>query len=105
MTLDEFLEAHPEFNGTVDPSYISATLAQATRRCDPAVYGKTIDDAIGWMTGDLLARSPMGGATRLEPGDTTIYELELNRLIEESGAGMALVAGGSAVLPGRFGCR
>ena len=103
MTLDQFLDAHPEFNGTVDPVLISSMLAQATRRCDPTVFRTTIDDAIGWKTCILLDRSPLGFNTRLEAGVSSIYELEFDKLVLESGAGMALVAGSNPVLPGRFG--
>lgn len=102
MTLDQFLIAHPEFNA-VNPNLVSAMLAQATRRCDPSVFGKVIDDAIGWKTCILLDRSPEGFNTRLEAGVSSIYEIEFDNLTLESGAGMALVAGNNPVLPGRFG--
>ncbi len=105
VTYDVFIQAHPEFS-QVNPTLVDALIAQATRRTDPSVFRATTDDYIGWLTGKLLFdRSPEGFNTRLEAGETSIYEMECNRLIEESGDGMASVAGGQPLLPGRFGCR
>lgn len=104
MTLDAFLIAHPEFS-QVNPTLIDATLAQATRRADPRVFGAVTDDYIGWLTAKLLAESPEGLGTRLEPGVTSVYAQQCDLLIQEAGAGIAIVAGAAPLLPGRFGCR
>ena len=103
VNYDDFISAHPEFS-EINPVLVSAMLAQATRRCDPNVFRTTINDAIGWNTCILLDRSPLGFGTRLEAGVSSIYELEFEKLVLESGAGMALVAGNNPILPGRFGC-
>ena len=100
-TFDQFNQSFPEFiSGQVNPSLIAAMLAQATRRLSPYVFGVTYQDAVGYLTAHLLQISPLGFGTRLEPGQTTVYEVALNRLIEEAGVGTPVTAGGGYGWPG-----
>jgi hypothetical protein len=81
MTIDEFLEAFPEFAPTYaqNPDQVAAALTTVGRYVSDS-WGESRDEIIGLECAARLAASPVGRAAQLsgEDGGST-YTRELNR--------------------------
>lgn len=93
MDIATFIAFRPEF-AEVDATVIQSALDEASRRTPSSVWGTFTDDGVSLLAADIITESPMGGATRLQPGDTSTYRRRYDELAEIVGCGAFLVAGG-----------
>jgi hypothetical protein len=54
VTATTFVDRFPEFTN-IETAVVTATIAEAGRRCDSDVWGDDHDDAINYLTAHLLA--------------------------------------------------
>ena len=82
LTAAIFKQEYPEFKRTSD-DLIKRKLAAATLRVASAVWGAKTDSGVLLLTAHLLSLSPQGENARLEPGQTTMYKEEFDRIRRE----------------------
>lgn len=92
MNVARFLDLRPEFRN-VDPRIVQAALDEASRWVSPSVWGNKLDDGMSLWAADVIVTSPMGGATRLDPGTTSWYRQRIDDLLPTVACGRFLVAG------------
>ena len=92
MTLQEFLAAHPEFCRNADRDHVESTLFLSRTRV-AGEWGEHRKMAHGYMTAHMLAASPMGQQSRLDPKMnpmTTTYKAHFDELMHEVFVGISV---------------
>jgi len=86
LDLSTFRELYPEMERVPDAT-VQAKLDEAEGRLDPDYWDTVFDQAHGLKAAHLIAISPAGRQARLNPdkadGNTSIYEREFDRMVQE----------------------
>jgi hypothetical protein len=92
VTVEQFLERYPEYQGGEFPGQVALAMADAALNVSAAVWGTLYEKGVGLLAAHYLAVSPMGRAARLESvaGRSTYLErFEELRLSVASGGSVA----------------
>lgn len=93
MTVQEFLETHPEFCKNVNRTHVESTLNLSRTRVS-GDWGAARKMAHGYMTAHMLASSPMGQQSRLDPKSDplkTTYKAHFDELVRENFMGLSVI--------------
>jgi len=91
VTLAKFRVDFPEFANTAD-AIIEARIAMAIRQVNSTIYGGKTDDAIEWLTADMVACGPLGEQARLsKDSKTTIYREQYEAIKQQVAYGFRVI--------------
>jgi len=89
LTLEQFRERFPEFEGT-PAAVVQAQLDAASRRTPPRIWREETSDAHGYLAAHLLVHSAFGRDARIDGDPTqTTYGSIRDRMELELGAAVA----------------
>jgi hypothetical protein len=87
VTAASFKVARPEFVDAED-AFITATIAQALQRIDPAIFGDETDTATIYLTAHYIAISPFGRNAKLSSKEgETVYHTLFRQIQREKAGG------------------